>query len=124
MTTIEVDLNNIALDEITSVIQRALHQTGDFIVGDAIQKQVIPFNNGTLQNNRVIYSDANNVYIQHNTPYARRIYYGDKFNFQTTNNKNAQSRFYRFYENNGEDYDRVQAFFIDRIRIEGRKWIE
>ena len=124
MVGIDVDLNNVALDEITSVIQRALHQTGDFIAGDVIQKQVIPFNNGTLQNNRTIYSDKENVYIEHNTPYAQRVYYGDRFKFQTINNQNAQSRFYRFYENGGEDYDRVQNFFENRIKIEGRKWIE
>lgn len=49
----------------------------------------VPFLQGTLANTVVIESPGRIVYVQ---PYAKRMYYGDYFNFTKTFNPNSGAR--------------------------------
>lgn len=122
---IEMIIDENAVNHLEEAIIKSLKQTADFIVGDTIQNQYIPFDYGTLQNSRYIYVDYHdNAIIEHNTPYAERVYYGDDMNFQTVNNRNARSRWYKEYEEQGQHYDRVERFFANRIKLNSERYVE
>lgn len=125
---ITVNVDDEAIMMIDNAAIDALVPTMDFIVGDVIQNQYIPFNNGTLQNSRHIYSNAKSnsrdVIVEHNTPYARRMYRGDKYNFQTTNNRNARARWYKEYQEQGQEYEKVINFYKNKVKQFSERYVE
>lgn len=113
----EMIVDEAAVHFIDEEIEKALLKTADFIRGDAVQRQVIPFDYGFLQRNTLVYKDLDgNASIEHLVPYAHRMYYGDNFNFQTVNNAHAQSRWYKDYDKNGTLQNKVEDFFANEIR--------
>ena len=89
-----VKINKMAIKALDKAAITALEQTGDALMGDVVDKQVIPFNVGTLQNESTHLDTDNSkngvVRIISSTPYARRLYYHPEYNFQTINNPNAK----------------------------------
>jgi hypothetical protein len=125
---ITVNIDDEAIMMIDNAAVEALKPTMDFIIGDVIQNQYIPFDYGTLQNSRYIYTDTKsnncNVIVEHNTPYANRIYRGDRFNFQTVNNRNARSRWYKEYQENGQEFERVINFYKNKVKQFSERYVE
>lgn len=122
----KMDFDVNAVMEIDDACERVLVQVADAIRGDAIQKQVIPFDVGTLQRAGEVYYQQGDAaaYIEHDTPYARRIYFGDNFNFQTVNNANAQARWYKDYESGGNEQDFVLNAYSELVKREAARYIE
>ncbi|MDF2906838.1 MAG: hypothetical protein K0R34_2159 [Herbinix sp.] len=76
----------------------ALEQTAEAVKTDVIAKNVIPFDDGTLQNESTMIdtsgSKRGSVTISSDLPYARRLYFHPEYNFSRENNPNAGGRWY------------------------------
>ncbi len=74
----------------------ALKKTAEALHTDVLQEQVIPFDEGDLQNENtfVDYSKSKTgiVSLVSQTPYARRLYYHPEYNFSKRENPNAQGK--------------------------------
>ena len=122
---VDMVIDDEAIKVLEDAVLKALPQVADFVVGDVVQNQYIPFNNGTLQNSRYVYIDNHkNAIITHNTPYARRMYEGDNYNFQTTNNRNARARWYKEYEEQGQHFEKIESFFASRVKANSERYVE
>ena len=80
-----VKLNMPMVRRLTAAAQVSLAQTAEAIHTDVVQRQVMPRDTGTLQNESTfIYTQdiANGkVELISSTPYARRLYYHPEYNF-------------------------------------------
>lgn len=79
----------------------ALEKTGNALYTDVVKEQVMPFDTGTMQNDStyVDYSKSKQgkVSLITDTPYSRRMYFHPEYDFQTTNNANAQGNWYEMW---------------------------
>lgn len=102
----KVVLNIKNINHITENAVKALLQTADATLTYIIQAQVIPFDQGTMQNDQTFVddSDAKNgsVYIVTSAPQATRLYYHPEYNFQTVNNPNAQAGWFEDWIEGGK----------------------
>ena len=83
-----VKLNMPVVRRLTAAAQVSLAQTAEAIHTDVVQRQVMPRDTGTLQNESTfVYTQdiANGkVELISSTPYARRLYYHPEYNFHQT----------------------------------------
>ena len=93
-------LNNSKIAKIENAQKKALFETMDALKTDVIQSQVMPFDTGTMQNESTFITTSKNGKIASlitRTPYAARLYYHPEYNFQKTNNPNAQGQWLEDY---------------------------
>ncbi|MEG2253744.1 MAG: hypothetical protein RSC33_00285 [Vagococcus sp.] len=87
-------LNSSKLRKIDKSVQRALEQTAEALRTEVISAQVMPFDEGDMQNNNTFVDYGNSgkgkVSIVVTSPQARRLYFHPEYNFQTINNPNAK----------------------------------
>lgn len=123
---VDMVIDDEAIKVLEDAVLKSLPQVADFIVGDTIQNQYIPYNNGILQNSRYIRYDeqSKSAYIRHNVPYDIYVYNGDHMNFQKGNNHNARSRWYKEYEEQGQHFEKVERFFASRIKANSERYVE
>lgn len=88
----QLKLNNSKIQKIEKAKKKALFETMDALKTDVIQAQVMPFDTGTMQNSSYVTAsqDGTSASLMIRTPYAARLYYHPEYNFQKTNNPNAQ----------------------------------
>lgn len=102
----KLTLNERNISRITENAMKALHQTADATLTDILQAQVIPFDQGTMQNDQTFVdtSDINKgyVYIVTSAPQAERLYFHPEYNFQTVNNPNAQAGWFEDWVKGGK----------------------
>lgn len=95
---VKVKMNNKVLRKLSNAQIRAAEMTVEAVKTDVIAKNVMPFDSGTMQNDSTSVDtskkSSGHFTISSNTPYARRMYFHPEYNFQTTNNPNAQGRWY------------------------------
>ena len=88
-----IRLNTGLLRELDEQKIVALQQTAEALKTEVQQAQVMPRDEGTLQNNSTFVNSegAKNgkVSIVSSTPYARRLYFHPEYNFDRTKNRNA-----------------------------------
>jgi hypothetical protein len=76
----------------------ALRDTAESLLTDVTQAQVVPYREGTLQNDQTFVSvesaQMGSVQLISSTPYARRLYYHPEYNFSQKENPNAKGRWY------------------------------
>lgn len=76
----------VDLKFLDKAIEDALMLTGNDVITDVIEADVVPYMRGTLEGT-LMPLDVSDVKFSHvvrihsNTPYARRLYYGTGFNF-------------------------------------------
>ena len=84
--------------ELTAAQITALEQTTEALHTEIVQAQVIPFDQGHLQNDSTyvdLTESANGkTSITSNTPYARRLYFHPEYKFQKTNNPHAKGKWF------------------------------
>lgn len=94
----KVVINQRKIKELTDAAMLSLYQTAEAMLADIVQKQVIPFDVGTLQNEGTSVSAENikdgSVQIVSNTPYARRLYFHPEYNFSHKDNINAKGKWF------------------------------
>lgn len=95
MPRAELKLNLSALDGLRREAMDAALETVSALRGEVITAQVMPFDNGDMQNKHTsveqrIEGDDIRTALLTDTPYARKMYHHPEYNFQTVNNPNAQ----------------------------------
>lgn len=94
MAKFKIQINKSVIKALDRAAVRALEKTAEAVKTEMETAQVIPFDEGTLQNESTFVdtseSSKGRVSIVFDTPYARKIYFHPEFNFQKINNANAQ----------------------------------
>lgn len=116
-----VVINKKKVSKLENAVLQALSKLGDFVLDDVVEKQVIPFDVGTLQNEST-YVERKNlkkgcVSIVSSTPYARRLYFNPDYNFNKSNNPNAKGKWFEDWQSGGKHEKEVikaYAFFIKK----------
>lgn len=98
VVTSRVKLNTPKIKQLTKATTTALEKTMSALHTEVVNAQVMPFDTGNMQNDNTYedYSKSSKgqVSLITSTPYARRMYYHPEYNFQTTENPNAQGNWY------------------------------
>lgn len=81
----KVMINQSVIDDLKKAAIIALEKTGDYVLGEVVEAQVIPFDTGFLQSESTYVDKKNsasgNVKIVSSTPYARRLYFHPEYDF-------------------------------------------
>lgn len=105
----------------------ATKMTAEQMRTEIIEEQVIPFDEGTLQNVQTFIDTKEakngNVKIVHDTPYARRLYHHPEYDFQTTNNPNAKGKWWEHWLN-GSKKDRAKDLYKRFYRILSKRYVK
>ena len=95
---VHVTINPRAVQSLSKAQAIAVSQTASQLLKDARNSHVIPFDDGTLQNESSFVDDSNAtkgiVSIVHDTPYARRLYFNPQYNFNQSKNPNARGEWW------------------------------
>lgn len=109
------------MNKLNQALILSLEQTGDYVLDEIVEAEVIPFDMGTLQNESTYVnkdqSNAGRVSIVSSTPYARRLYFHPEYNFQTKNNKNAKGKWLEDWSDEGKYASQVRqayAYFLKK----------
>lgn len=104
-----VTINRMRIQELQRAQIVAAELTGEAIHTDLVQSQVMPFDEGTLQNDSTFVdcseSNRGHVSIVSSTPYARRLYYHPEYDFSKDENPNAGGRWLDQYLPGGDKED-------------------
>lgn len=86
------------IKQLTNAQIMALEQTAEALHTEVVQAQVMPRDTGHLQDDSTFVdtsqSKSGTVSLVSQTPYARRLYFHPEYNFSTTENPNAQGKWY------------------------------
>lgn len=102
--------------------QQALEQTGDALLTQVKNTQVMPFDTSILQNDStaVDYSQSAKgiVKIVSSTPYARRLYFHPEYNFSREENIAAGGKWFRYWLKGGTRQNFCSQTFAGLYRKE------
>lgn len=117
MKGFEIELNHMCIEKLEEAVSTALEQTAEALHTEVVQAQVVPRDQGTLQNEAFFVDnhDAHqgNVSLVHSTPYARRLYYHPEYKFQTHENPNAKGKWLEDWLPGGKEQDFAQETFAE-----------
>lgn len=112
------------MEMLEKAILETLDQSGEWLLSDVVNRQVIPFDVGTMQNTATAVNRDNlsegKVSITTSTPYARRLYFHPEYNFQTKNNPHAKGRWFDDYLQKGSHSDRLFRVFGKILKQKGK----
>lgn len=99
--TSRVELNIGVLDMLDNAQIEALAQTADATLTELRDRQVMPYDNGIMQNDNTYVDDSQKttVSIVADTNYARRLYFHPEYNFKRGNNSNAGGKWFESFLN-------------------------
>ena len=104
-----VKLNMATINQLCGAQITALEQTAEAMHTEVIQKQLMPFDTGNLQNESTFVdnsqSSSGKVSLVSSTPYARRLYFHPEYRFNKDENPNAKGEWYEDYVPGGK-YDK------------------
>ena len=107
--TSRIELNMSVLNMLDNAQRQAFEQTADATLTELRDRQVMPFDTGSLQNDSTFLDDSQKeqgrVSVVSSTLYARRLYYHPEYNFQKTHNPNAKGKWFDDYvDGNKKDF--------------------
>lgn len=115
MKGFEIELNHMLIEKLEEAVSTALEQTAEALHTEVVQAQVVPRDQGTLQNEAFFVDNHDviqgSVSLVHSTPYARRLYYHPEYKFQTHENPNAKGKWLEDWLPGGKEQDFVQETF-------------
>ena len=125
MPRAELKLNLSALDGLRREAVDAALETVSALRGEVITAQVMPFDNGDMQNEHTsveqrIEGDDIHTALLTDTPYARKMYHHPEYNFQTGNNHNAQGLWLSSWLPGGAN----ESFLLDTYHLKLRARLE
>ena len=119
----KVTMYRSRVKQVTEAHYKAAIKTADKMRTEIIKDQVIPFAEGTLQN---IYTDVDiseakkgRVTIDHDGPYAQRLYYNPQYDFGKAFNANAKGEWWSEYLD-GSKKHYARTFFAFYYKKEAR----
>ena len=102
----KIKLNMPRIKELTGAQGEALEQTVEALHTEVVQDQVVPRDQGTLQNEAMFVNTKKvkqgRVSIVHSTPYARRLYFHPEYQFSKDENPNAKGKWFEDWEPGGK----------------------
>lgn len=121
MPRAELKLNLSALDGLRREAVDAALETVSALRGEVITAQVMPFDNGDMQNKHTsveqrIEGDDIHTALLTDTPYSRKMYYHPEYNFQTVNNPNARGLWLSSWLPGGAN----ESFLLDTYHLKLR----
>lgn len=118
--TSRTTINRDVIRKLSALQTKALEMTGESLHTDVVQSQVMPRDQGTLQNESTFVDTSEakqgHVALVSSTPYARRLYFHPEYNFQTKENPNAKGKWLADYEKGGLKQDFAQKAFNGHCR--------
>lgn len=118
----KIKLNMPVVKQLDKAKQQALEQTGDALLKQVKNTQVMPFDTGNLQNDitAVDYSQSANgvVKIVSSTPYARRLYFHPEYNFSRKENIAAGGKWFSPWLEGGTRQNFCSRAFVKLYRKE------
>ena len=96
---IRINLDPAAIARLSKAIEPAMQLTMDALRGDVISAQVMPLDQGDMQNKQTHTEvsrsgDAVIGELVTHAPQALRLYHHPEYNYQTVNNHNARGLWY------------------------------
>ncbi|HHV13209.1 MAG TPA: hypothetical protein GXX75_23325 [Clostridiales bacterium] len=120
---VKVKMNKSAIRTLSQAQITALEQTAKAVKTDVMAANVIPFDEGTLQNESTMIdtsrSKRGHAAISSDTPYARRLYFHPEYNFHKDKNPHAQGRWYDPWINGRKKDLAIKAFRAIYKRLTG-----
>lgn len=114
-STVKMDFGRIR--KLTQTQITALEQTAEALHTDVVQEQVIPRDEGTLQNEStfVDYTDIKTgvAVLVSSTPYARRLYFHPEYHFSKAENPYAKGKWYEDWLPGGKYKDFCQKKYAE-----------
>lgn len=83
---------NIDLSRFGTQTEAAQYWLDNEVIKDC--DDYVPMDTGTLKNSALTATERGSGVVVYDTPYARRCYYGDGFNFSQAHHPKAQSRWF------------------------------
>lgn len=118
----KIKLNIPVVKQLDRAKQQALEQTGDALLTQVKNTQVMPFDTSILQNDStaVDYSQSANgvVKIVSSTPYARRLYFHPEYNFSRKENIAAGGKWFSPWLEGGTRQNFCSRAFVRFYRKE------
>lgn len=115
-----VKLNMPVIRQLTNASITALEQTAEALHDEVVQAQVVPRDQGTLQNEAffvdVSESSEGKVSLVHNTPYARRLYFHPEYHFKKDENPHARGEWFKDWLPGGKKSDFAPNVFKELYR--------
>lgn len=113
---VDVEIDKRTVENIEAAVLVALDLTLEDIITDVQSAAVVPFDQGTLQgsgfaSDAEILADGAQGEVVFDTPYARRLYFSEGYNFQTVHNANAQDHWMKEYTDGGAKEEWIKEIF-------------
>lgn len=115
---IKLELDAAAIKRLEAAAVTAAGKTGEAVLAEIRSAQVMPFDNGTMQNTDTYatetYRDGEAVCVDiiTDSPQARRLYYHPEYDFQTVNNPNAGGMWYEPWLSGETEEDFAEETFM------------
>jgi len=95
---VKIKMDKAVLRKLSAAQRKAALRTAEQMRHEIITEARMPFDEGTLQNVQTSTEVRHNgVRINHDTPYATRLYFNPQYNFDTTINANAGGLWWEDY---------------------------
>lgn len=112
---VKVTIFTEKLEELDDAAKRALELTAEWVHGEVVQAQVIPFKEGHLQNDSTFVDSSmaaeGHADLVSSTPYARRLYYHPEYHFSKEENPNAGGLWFEPWADGGDRSEGVKTAF-------------
>ena len=96
-------------------VQQCLEMTGEALKTEVVIAQVIPFDEGDMQNSETFVDHSKSslglVSLVTTSPQARRLYFHPEYDFQTINNANAKGKWFEDWFPGGKESKFAQKAF-------------
>lgn len=114
-------INVDAIKGIDEAVKAAALATMEALKGEVISAQVMPFDNGDMQNKHTYtdqFSEAEQLHtmLVSDVPQARRLYFHPEYNFQTVNNPNAGGAWLEPWTPLGGQHDFIPSTFESQLK--------
>lgn len=118
----KIKLNMPVVKQLDKAKQQALEQTGNALLKQVKNTQVMPFDTGNLQNENTFEDCAQSwngtVKIVSSTPYARRLYFHPEYNFSREENIAAGGKWFSPWLEGGTRQNFCSRAFVRLYRKE------
>ena len=115
----KITFNNKNIEKINENARLALIDTAEAIKTDLIQRQTMPFDTGTMQNDSTFVDDKKSIRgvatIIVDTPYARKVYFDPEIHIKQGKNPNAKQYYFDDYLN-GNKKDLPSKYFAKLLK--------
>lgn len=118
----KVVIDDKALNKLEEKALKALALTGEVLIDEIREEQIVPRDTGALQNEKFFLDKSRLskgiVSLVFEGPYARRLYYHPEYNFRTDKNPNAQAYWLTPWMPGGKYQNRPAEIFAALLKKE------